>query len=264
MPLLDEQDELDSHFSSTQTDLERISSSFTNGSKSNNSDSSSQESYADYTSSRQTPQLVQKPCPQQHELNHYQHMSSNNRLYATTDGRYRREQALTQMNDQLSSNTAPAANGTLSNNNNNNNTGNSSNQTKFCVECNKTTPKRCHHCPICNICVLRKDHHCFLTGGCVGLANQRYFIVFLFWAVLGAGYGAMLNFSYLNLFVSPWYPTGWFYYIGPVALARWFLGLESFGICVWQCFSQSLSRLLLEPWFLISADILHPKRLHYA
>lgn len=47
--------------------------------------------------------------------------------------------------------------------------------TKFCKECRKITPRRCHHCPLCQICVLRKDHHCMLTGGCVGLANQVSF-----------------------------------------------------------------------------------------
>ena len=68
-----------------------------------------------------------------------------------------------------------------------------------------------------------------MTGGCVGLANQRYFIVFLLWATLGASGGAYFNFAYMNQFVRPWYPTGWLTYIAPVALFRWFLGWDTFG-----------------------------------
>jgi len=78
------------------------------------------------------------------------------------------------------------------------------------------------------MCILRKDHHCFLTGGCVGLANQRFFIVFLFWATLGAAYGSAFNFAYMNRFVRPWWPLGWWTYIGPVAIMRWLAGYEIF------------------------------------
>ncbi|KAL3115892.1 hypothetical protein niasHT_007192 [Heterodera trifolii] len=92
--------------------------------------------------------------------------------------------------------------------------------TKYCYECKRTTPGRCQHCPLCNICVLRKDHHCFLLGGCAGLANQRYFIVFLFWASIGAVYGSSFNFSYLRKHTSPCFPFGWLCYLGPVIL--WF------------------------------------------
>ncbi|KAH7698193.1 Protein DHHC-10 [Aphelenchoides avenae] len=78
------------------------------------------------------------------------------------------------------------------------------------------------------MCVLRKDHHCYMTGGCVGLANQRYFIVFTFWAAIGSAYAAWLNFHYLDRFFVPYYPLGWVYYIGPIGLGRWFLGYQSF------------------------------------
>ena len=57
----------------------------------------------------------------------------------------------------------------------------------YCHACNMLRPnKRTHHCVECNHCVLDRDHHCFVLGGCVGLKNQVYFIVFLFYAALGA------------------------------------------------------------------------------
>ncbi|KAI1695268.1 DHHC palmitoyltransferase domain-containing protein [Ditylenchus destructor] len=171
-------------------------------------------------------------CPQQHAMNHYQHKSST--LLPTTDGRYRPDPRTP--SPPLSPSPTPHPfYGSMDSQS-------GPGHTKFCVDCNKVTPKRCHHCPLCNICVLRKDHHCFLTGGCVGLANQRYFIVFLFWAAIGSIYGSMLNFAYLNAFVTPWYPTGWLYYIGPVAVIRWLLGYEQF-FNMWLAvlFSMSVS-----------------------
>ncbi|KAE9552508.1 hypothetical protein FO519_004288 [Halicephalobus sp. NKZ332] len=114
--------------------------------------------------------------------------------------------------------------------------------TKYCSQCNTITPRRCHHCPLCKICVLRKDHHCFLTGGCVGLANQRYFIVFLFWASLGAFYGCSYLFTYLNTFVTPWFPLGWLTYVGPISIVRWIFGYESaFNMMIAVVFSMAFS-----------------------
>lgn len=54
---------------------------------------------------------------------------------------------------------------------------------KPCVVCSFHKPPRCHHCPICKVCVLKRDHHCFFARQCVGLNNQRFFVVFNFWAV---------------------------------------------------------------------------------
>ncbi|XP_067936499.1 palmitoyltransferase ZDHHC6-like isoform X2 [Watersipora subatra] len=55
---------------------------------------------------------------------------------------------------------------------------------KPCVVCSFYKPPRCHHCPICNVCILKRDHHCFFARQCVGLHNQRYFVVFNLWAGL--------------------------------------------------------------------------------
>ncbi|GMT31191.1 hypothetical protein PFISCL1PPCAC_22488, partial [Pristionchus fissidentatus] len=104
---------------------------------------------------------------------------------------------------------------------------------KFCVECNRYSPIRSHHCPLCKYCVLRKDHHCYITGGCVGLGNQRYFIVFLFWATVGTAIGARFIFLYMDAVVAPWYPFGWVQYIAPVAVGRWLLGYDP----IWVAFT---------------------------
>jgi len=58
----------------------------------------------------------------------------------------------------------------------------------FCVECHHHRPPRCHHCPVCDICILKRNHHCFFTGACIGLGNQKNFILFLLWDILGIIY----------------------------------------------------------------------------
>jgi len=60
---------------------------------------------------------------------------------------------------------------------------------RFCRECNQWKPPRSHHCKTCNICVHRMDHHCFWINNCVGAANQKYFILFLVYVMLGTAIG---------------------------------------------------------------------------
>ena len=61
----------------------------------------------------------------------------------------------------------------------------SSRLTKYCAKCEQVVARKSHHCALCDYCVLRSDHHCFMVNGCVGFGNQRYFIVYLFYASLG-------------------------------------------------------------------------------
>ena len=55
----------------------------------------------------------------------------------------------------------------------------------FCSKCNKHRPERAHHCKICKMCILKYDHHCPWIANCIGVNNQKYFLQFLFYAVIG-------------------------------------------------------------------------------
>lgn len=46
-------------------------------------------------------------------------------------------------------------------------------------------PERTHHCSICDTCVLKFDHHCPWLNQCVGMGNERYFVLFMVWLSVG-------------------------------------------------------------------------------
>ena len=56
---------------------------------------------------------------------------------------------------------------------------------KYCKICKHLRPERSHHCKTCKRCFLKMDHHCPWIGNCVGLNNQKYFYLFLFYSSIG-------------------------------------------------------------------------------
>ena len=68
---------------------------------------------------------------------------------------------------------------------------------KKCSNCNYIKPLRSHHCSICNRCVFLMDHHCRIlffnillawVNNCLGLENYRYFLLFIFYLLVGTLY----------------------------------------------------------------------------
>lgn len=55
---------------------------------------------------------------------------------------------------------------------------------KPCHKCKIIKPARAHHCSICQRCVTRMDHHCPWVNNCVGLKNQKFFVLFLVYVAL--------------------------------------------------------------------------------
>ena len=49
-------------------------------------------------------------------------------------------------------------------------------------------PARTHHCSVCQRCVYLMDHHCPWINNCVGIENQRYFLLFVFYLMTGTAY----------------------------------------------------------------------------
>ena len=120
---------------------------------------------------------------------------------------------------------------------------------KSCPTCQLDTPPRSHHCKICKMCVLKRDHHCFFTGSCIGFFNQRYFIVFMFYATLGLIFSIYLLFSYLAD-PKPLLSRHCISYFFPVALFQWIFGYLSFAhLTLLAQLNASLVCLLGSVWF---------------
>ncbi|KAA8498518.1 putative palmitoyltransferase ZDHHC16 [Porphyridium purpureum] len=53
------------------------------------------------------------------------------------------------------------------------------------AQCGRFRDERTHHCSVCDTCFRRMDHHCAWLNVCVGRNNQRYFILYLLYTLLG-------------------------------------------------------------------------------
>ena len=56
------------------------------------------------------------------------------------------------------------------------------------MKCNELKPARTHHCSVCDMCVFHMDHHCPWVNNCVGMDNYRYFLLFIFYLMVGVIY----------------------------------------------------------------------------
>ena len=55
-----------------------------------------------------------------------------------------------------------------------------------CSKCEPNTfkPDRAHHCSRLNACILKMDHHCSFANQTIGFRNYKFFMQFMFYAIL--------------------------------------------------------------------------------
>ncbi|CAH1644031.1 unnamed protein product [Spodoptera littoralis] len=69
----------------------------------------------------------------------------------------------------------------------------------YCEECRMVRPVRSWHCMQCNVCIVKRDHHCSFLSRCVGLYNQRYFVLFLGHVMLSMTYATYYNYYFVTM-----------------------------------------------------------------
>uniref|UniRef100_A0A7S0E0U6 Palmitoyltransferase n=1 Tax=Hanusia phi TaxID=3032 RepID=A0A7S0E0U6_9CRYP len=67
-------------------------------------------------------------------------------------------------------------------------------QQDFCTKCSSQRPQRAHHCSTCHRCVRKMDHHCLFVNNCVGQGNYKYFLLLLFYTIVGGAYNAFCDY----------------------------------------------------------------------
>ncbi|EKX54944.1 hypothetical protein GUITHDRAFT_60134, partial [Guillardia theta CCMP2712] len=67
-------------------------------------------------------------------------------------------------------------------------------QPDFCSKCLASRPQRAHHCSTCNRCVRKMDHHCLFVNNCVGQGNYKFFLLLLFYTIVGGAYNAFCDY----------------------------------------------------------------------
>lgn len=62
--------------------------------------------------------------------------------------------------------------------------GNQASTDNSCTKCKCVKPPKSHHCSTCGRCVLKMDHHCPWMNNCIGLRNQKAFLLFNFYTMV--------------------------------------------------------------------------------
>ena len=66
-----------------------------------------------------------------------------------------------------------------------------------CVRCFVVRVPNTHHCSKCQHCIMKMDHHCPWINNCVGLFNQKYFILFCYYCLLGCSHATFITSYYI-------------------------------------------------------------------
>ncbi|KAK8809705.1 hypothetical protein WA158_000648 [Blastocystis sp. Blastoise] len=62
-----------------------------------------------------------------------------------------------------------------------------------CFKCKSLRPIRAYHCDLCGCCILKQDHHCYWVNNCIGARNQKYFLLFVIYAIIGQLYSLIIG-----------------------------------------------------------------------
>ncbi|KAH9971946.1 zf-DHHC-domain-containing protein [Lactifluus volemus] len=118
--------------------------------------------------------------------------------------------------------------------------------TTKCSKCGETKPERTHHCRVCNRCVLKFDHHCPVRiNQCVGLYNERHFVMFMAYVVIATFCYMILGWPHLLVALAFDLDKHWEHRISPIV----------FTIIYFICIAMCLAIATMLVWHLWSVSV---------
>ena len=100
-----------------------------------------------------------------------------------------------------------------------------------CRKCVQMRPERSHHCRICKRCILKFDHHCPWINQCVGIHNERHFVLFMAYLVLSTFCFNILGFTKAKDAMGFTWPMIWPYHMPATLFVMIYI------LCVVLCFA---------------------------
>ena len=70
-----------------------------------------------------------------------------------------------------------------------------------CDKSNEIKPARTHYCSVTEELVFQMSHYCVFTNNTVGLNNQRFFLLFILYTLIGAAYFLISTMSIWNHYI---------------------------------------------------------------
>ncbi|XP_033127525.1 palmitoyltransferase ZDHHC15B-like isoform X2 [Anneissia japonica] len=117
---------------------------------------------------------------------------------------------------------------------------------RYCSICKAVKPDRCHHCSVCERCILKMDHHCPWVNNCVGFTNYKYFVLFLFYALVYCLYVAATVLPYFIKFWSEVGATGINFQVMFVFIVAVVFALSVVTLLIYHIQLSGLNRSTLE------------------
>ncbi|KAL3668957.1 hypothetical protein V7S43_006245 [Phytophthora oleae] len=131
----------------------------------------------------------------------------------------------------------------------------------YCDECEIYRPTRATHCHTCERCIVLQDHHCPWVNNCVGIGNQKAFLLLLLYVTATSVQAALMVLMQYAMCTRGKYTCGLQNDQFPGKLGGWILSAAAvFGIFCSLMLTMELYNIYQDPLFTLIADQLGARR----
>ncbi|KAE8915358.1 hypothetical protein PF005_g1157 [Phytophthora fragariae] len=131
----------------------------------------------------------------------------------------------------------------------------------YCDECGIYRPTRAMHCHTCERCIVLQDHHCPWVNNCVGIGNQKAFLLMLLYVTATSVQAALMVLMQYAVCSRGKYSCGLQNDQFPGKLGGWILAAAAvFGLFCSLMLAMELYNIYQDPLFTLIANQLAARR----